>query len=170
VTTPPQQTYLARTFEDDRYAWTRTRRVRRRLVVAEATLLITLMVAALVAALADVGWTTAYLAAWAVGLFGFVPLHSSLNLGIRGLFDRSGRSLDEHQRRLREQSLGAVGAPSIALHLAAWFGGILLATGTGHPDLALAMAFLLWFIAWLLSYWHLAWTMPDEDHATDEDA
>ncbi len=169
MTTQPDQTYLARTFEDSRYDRTRTRRVRRRLVVAEAALLTALLVATLAAAATEAGSTGAYLAGWTIGMVAFVPLHSCLNLGIRGLFDRSGRSLDEHQRRLREQSAGAVSMPSQGMHLLSWAGALALVGLTGHLDLAFCLAFLLWFMAWLMSYWHLAWTLPDEDAASDLD-
>jgi hypothetical protein len=167
MSTQPDQTYLARTFEDGRYAWTRTRSVRRRVVVAEAALLTTLLVATLVAAVTAAGPTVAYLVTWTLGMVAFVPLHSCLNLGIRGLFDRSGRSLDEHQQRLREQSAGAVVLPSQGMHLLSWAGGIALLGLTGQIVLALCLAFLLWLAAWLLSYWYLGWTLPDEDAATD---
>jgi hypothetical protein len=170
MSTQPDQTYLARTFEDSRYAWTRTRRVRRRVVVAEAALLTTLLVVTLAAAATEAGATVAYFAGWTIGMVAFVPLHSCLNLGIRGLFDRSGRSLDEHQQRLRERSAGAVVLPSQGMHLLSWAGGIALAGLTGHIALALCLAFLLWFTAWLLSYWHLAWTLPDEEAVTDLEA
>ncbi len=170
MSTQPDQTYLARTFEDGRYAWTRTRSVRRRVVVAEAALLTVLLVVTLAAAATETGSTLAYLVGWTTGMVAFVPLHSCLNLGIRGLFDRSGRSLDEHQRRLREQSAGAVVLPSQGMHLLSWTGGIALAGVTGHIDLALCLAFVLWFAAWLLSYWHLAWTLPDEETVVDLEA
>jgi hypothetical protein len=173
MSTHPEQSYLARAFEDTRFAWTRTRRVRRRLVVAEAALLTALVAAVLVAVATGPGETTRDAVSFAVvalGLIAFVPLHSSLNLGIRGLFDRSGRTLDEHQRRLRERSAGAVSMPSLVLHLAAWSGAALLAGPADRVDLGLMLGFLLWFMAWLMSYWHLGWTLPDEDPSVDVDA
>ncbi len=93
----PDQTYLARTFDDGRYAWARSRRVRRRTVVAQAVLLAALVAVTVAAASTGEGWTTWYFVAWTVGMLGFIPLHSTLNLGIRGVFDRSDRSL-EHFR------------------------------------------------------------------------
>ncbi|NEM07596.1 hypothetical protein [Geodermatophilus normandii] len=166
MTTPPDQTLLARTFEDGRYAWTRTHRVRARAVLAEAALLGALVVATLVQALTDTGWTTAYFLVWSAGMLLFVPLHSLLNLGIRGVFDRGRHSLDEHQEGLREHSHNRVGWPMTALTFAAWAGGIALASGTGHTVLALCLGFLLWFASGLLPYWHLAWTLPDEEDDT----
>lgn len=159
----PDTTSLARAFDDSRYGWTRPTRVRRRLVVAEAALLAALMMVTLAASMTDDGWTTGYAVVWSLGLLAFVPLHSLLNLGIRGLFDRSGRSLDEHQRRLRERSFSAMAWPSGGLMLIAWLGAVTLLALTGHTDLALCLGFLAWFTAGLLAYWHLAWTMPDED-------
>lgn len=169
MSTRPDQTYLTRTFEDGRYAWARSTRVRHRFVLAEATLLAVLVVATLVASGTEEGGGTAYFVAWSAGMLGFIPLHSLLNLGIRGLFDRSGRTLDEHQQRLRERSYGAVGWPSTALMLCAWAGGVTLVAVTGHTVLALCLGFLLWFAAGLLAYWHLAWTLPDEDETYDLD-
>jgi hypothetical protein len=37
-----------------------------------------------------------------------------------------------------------------------------LGAATGHTALALYLGFLLWLVAGLLAYWHLAWTLPDE--------
>jgi zinc transporter ZupT len=165
----PDQTYLARTFEDDRHPWARTRRVRRRLVIAEAGLLLVLVIATLVAAVAGEPWKTEYLVVWTVGLLVFIPLHSFLNLGIRGLFDRRGRSLDEHQRRLRERSASAVGWAATMLHLTAWVGGVAIAALTDQTGIALALGFLLWFSAGLLAYWHLSWTLPDENLSLEHD-
>ncbi len=169
MTTSSTQTTLTRTFEDERYAWTRTHTTRHRAVLAEATLLTALVVATLLAAGTDEGWSTAYFLAWTAGMLLFIPLHSLLNLGIRGLFDRGRQSLDEHQRGLREHSHARVGWPMTALTLAAWAGGVTLAAATGHTALALCLGFLLWFAAGLLPYWHLAWTLADEDD-TDDDA
>jgi hypothetical protein len=166
MSTPPQQTYLTRTFDDGRYAWARSRRVRRRAVVAEVVLVAALVAATLVAATAS-GWSTTYFVVLAVGLLGFVPLHSVLNLGIRGVYDRDDRSLDEHQQRLRERSFLAMAWPATALHLAAWAGGVTVVATTEHVMPALYLGFLLWFAAGLLAYWHLAWTAPDEPADTD---
>jgi len=162
MTTAPDQTFLARAFEDGRYAWTRTHRVRTRAVLAEAALLAGLVVATVACALTDAGWTPGYFVAWTAGMLLFIPLHSLLNLGIRGVFDRGRDSLDEHQRGMRERSHARVGRPMTTLTFAAWTGGIALAAGTGHTALALCLGFLLWFAAGLLPYWHLAWTLPDE--------
>jgi membrane protein implicated in regulation of membrane protease activity len=163
VTTPPEHTRLAHTFEDERYAWTRTRAARHRAVLAEAALLAALVAATLTSALTGAGWTTTYYLAWTVGMLLFIPLHSLLNLGIRGVFDRRRHSLDEHQRGMREHSHSRVGWPMTGLTFTAWAGGIALAAGTGHTTLALCLGFLLWLAASLLPYWHLAWTLPDED-------
>ena len=168
MTTSSTQSPLARTFEDDRYSWTRTRSTRHRAVLAEAVLLTALLVATLVAALTDRGWTTAYFLAWTSWMLLFVPLHSLLNLGIRGVLDRDGRSLDEHQRRLGERSHSAVAWPSAALTFAAWTGAVAAVGLTGEVALALCLGFLLWFASGLLTYWHLAWTSPEEP-ATDAD-
>ncbi len=163
----PDQTYLARTFDDGRYAWARSRRVRRRTVVAQAVLLAALVAVTLAAASTSEGWTTWYFVAWTVGMLGFIPLHSVLNLGIRGVFDRDDRSLDEHQQRLRERSHSAMGWPGTALTLAAWTGAVAVVALTDHVAMALCLGFLLWFTAGLLAYWHLAWTAPEEP--TDAD-
>jgi hypothetical protein len=158
----PQQTYLARTFEDERYAWTRQPRVRRRAVVAEAALLVALVAATLAASSTDEGWTTWFFVVWMVGMLGFVPLHSVLNLGIRGVLDRDKRSLDEHQRRLGERSHSAMGWPSMALNFAAFAGAVAVVGLTEHVALGLCLGFLLWLSGGLLTYWHLAWTAPEE--------
>ncbi len=168
MSTHPQQTYLARTFDDGRYAWARSRRVRRRAVVAEIALIGGLVAATLVASATASGWPTWLFALLAAGLLAFVPLHSVLNLGIRGVYDRDDRSLDEHQQRLREQSFLAMARPATALHLLAWVGGVAVAAGSDRVMPALYLGFLLWFAAGLLAYWHLAWTAPDEP--TDLDA
>ena len=161
--TRPDPGPLARMFEDDQYAWTRARRVRHRAVLAEVGLLAALVLLTLWAASTEDGWQgTAFAVPWVVGVLGFIPLHSLLNSGIRGLFDRRLRTLDEHQRRLRSESVDRMHWPSEALTFAAWAGGIALVAVTGHIGLGLALAFLLWFAAGLLPYWRLAWTVPDE--------
>jgi fatty acid desaturase len=162
VSSQPQQTYLARTFEDERYAWTRQPRVRRRAVVAEAALLAALVAATLAAAATDEGWPTWFFVVWMVGMLGFVPLHSVLNLGIRGVLDRDKRSLDEHQRRQGERSHSAMGWPNAALTFAAFTGAVAVVALTGHVMPAICLGFLLWFASGLLTYWHLAWTAPEE--------
>jgi hypothetical protein len=86
-----------------------------------------------------------------------------LNSGIRGVFDRSPRTLDEHQRRLRASAYAAVGWGNYALTFAAWTCGIAVVAITGHTGLGLALSFVIWFSAGLLPYWRLAWTMPEED-------
>lgn len=161
MSTPPQQTYLARTFDDGRYAWARDRRVRRRAVVAEAALVALLVGATVTAALTSGGRTWLFVVL-AAGLLGFVPLHSVLNLGIRGVYDRDSGSLDEHQQRLRERSLLAMSWPTTALHLLAWAGAVAVLAVTDHVAPAIYVGFLLWLAAGLLAYWHLAWTAPDE--------
>jgi hypothetical protein len=157
----PDQTYLARTFDDGRYAWARRPVVRRRAVVAEAALVAVLVVATLIASTGS-GWSTPYFVVLAVGLLGFVPLHSVLNLGIRGVYDRTDRSLDEHQQRMRERSFLAMAWPATTLHLLSWAGAATVVAVTEHVAPALYLGFLLWFTAGLLPYWHLAWTAPDE--------
>jgi hypothetical protein len=168
TTTSSTQSSLVRTFEDERYGWARTRGTRHRAVLAEAALLTVLTAATVVAALTDAGWTTGFFVVWSAGMLLFIPLHSLLNLGIRGVFDRAAHSLDEHQQGLREHSHARVGWPASALTLAATVGGIALAGLTGHTVLGLCLGFLLWFTAGLLPYWHLAWTLADEDDV-DED-
>ncbi|SOE02252.1 hypothetical protein [Blastococcus haudaquaticus] len=158
----PDRTYLARTFDDGRYAWARHPRVRRRAVIAEAALLVALVAATLAAASTDEGWTTWFFVTWTAGMVAFIPLHSVLNLGIRGVLDRDSRSLDEHQRRLGEQSHSAMGWPSAALGFAAFTGAVAVLALTEHVALALCLGFLLWFAGGLLTYWHLAWTSPEE--------
>lgn len=158
----PEQTYLARTFEDERYAWARHPRVRRRAVLAEAALVVALIGATLAAAASSSGWPTWFFVSWTVGMLAFVPLHSVLNLGIRGVLDRDKRSLDEHQRRLGERSHSAMGWPSYALTFASFTGAIAVLGLTGHVAPALCLGFLLWFTSGLLTYWHLAWTSPEE--------
>jgi fatty acid desaturase len=162
MSTPPQQTYLARTFDDGRYDWARSRRVRRRAVVAEVVLIAVLVAATLAGSTTASGWPRWVFVLLSAGLLAFVPLHSVLNLGIRGLYDRDGRSLDEHQQRLREQSFLAMARPATFLHLLAWAGGVAVAAWSGEVVPALYLGFLLWFAAGLLHYWHLAWTAPDE--------
>jgi hypothetical protein len=154
---------LAATFEDERHGWARTRTARHRSVLAEGALLTALVAVTVVAALTEQGWSTAYFVAWTAGMLLFIPLHSLLNLGIRGVFDRGRHTLDEHQQGLREHSHARVGWPASALTFAAVAGGVALASGTGHTPLALCLGFLLWFTAGLLPYWHLAWTLTDED-------
>jgi hypothetical protein len=162
VSISPEPTYLARTFEDERWAWTRHPRVRRRAVAAEAALLTVLVAATLVAGSTDEGWPTWFFVTWVVGMLAFIPLHSVLNLGIRGVLDRDRRSLDEHQRRLGERSHAAMGWPSTALTFAAFTGAVAVVALTGHVAPALCLGFLLWFASGLLTYWHLAWTSPEE--------
>ena len=168
----PDQTYLARTFDDERYAWTRHPRVRRRAVVAEAALLTALVAATLLASTTDDGWPPWFFVAWTVGMLSFIPLHSVLNLGIRGVLDRDKRSLDEHQRRQGERSHSAMGWPSTALTFAAFTGAVAVVAVTGHVAPALCLGFLLWLASGLLTYWHLAWTSPEEpadpDFADDQ--
>jgi hypothetical protein len=169
VSSSPDRTHLARAFDDGRYAWARSRTTRRRAVVAEAVLLSALVAATVAAASTSAGWATSFVVVWTVGLLAFIPLHSVLNLGIRGVFDRSSRSLDEHQQRLRERSVSAMSWPGTGLHLAAWSGAVTLVVATGHVLLALCLGFLLWFTAGLLAYWHLAWTAPEEAEPADLD-
>lgn len=163
--TRPDPGLLARTFEDDQHAWTRTRRARHRSVLAEAVLLAALLALTLWTAGTTTGWTTGSAVAWCVGMLAFVPLHSMLNLGIRGVYDRRVSTLDEHQRRLRVEAAAQAGPASAALALAAWTVGISVVAVTGHTVPALCAAFLLWGAACLAPYWQLAWTLPDEDRS-----
>ncbi|SEM10494.1 hypothetical protein SAMN04515665_1314 [Blastococcus sp. DSM 46786] len=55
--------------------------------------------------------------------------------------------------------------PATAMHFLAWSGGVTVVALSDHVALALCLGFLLWLAAGLLSYWHLAWTAPDEDDA-----
>ena len=121
-----------------------------------------LTASALWSASTDDGWGIGYTVAWCVGMLAFIPLHSMLNLGIRGLYDRKTRTLDEHQRRLRVESAAQAGVASAALTCAAWTTGIAVVAVTGHTDLGFGVAFLLWGAACLLPYWHLGWTLPEE--------
>lgn len=163
MTAPLEHTPLTRAFEDERYAWTRTVRLRQRMVLAEATLLASLMLATVLAAGTADGWSTWFFAVWTAGMLAFIPLHSLLNVGIRGVFDRSGRSLDEHQRSLRARSHAAVSVPGGALTGLSWVCGVAVVATTDDVALGLGAGFLLWFTAGLLAYWHLAWTLGDED-------
>jgi hypothetical protein len=167
VSNSPAQTYLARTFDDGRYDWARRPQVRRRAVVAEAALVATLLAATLAAAGTGSGWPTWFFVLWTVGMLLFIPAHSLLNLGIRGVLDRDKRSLDEHQRRLAERSHSAVSWPSAALTFSAWAGAVTVVAVTGHVAPALCLGFLLWFTSGLLTYWHLAWTSPEEPADAD---
>ena len=164
MTAPLEHSPLARAFEDERYAWTRTVRLRQRMVLAEATLLTSLVIATVVAATTG-GWSPWSFAAWTAGMLAFIPLHSLLNAGIRGVFDRNGRSLDEHQRSLRARSHSAVSMPGTALTLLSWLCGIAVVATTDDVALGLCLSFLLWFTAGLLAYWHLAWILGEEDDA-----
>lgn len=165
---PPRGGHPTAAFDDDRFSFTRATRTRRRLVVAEAALLGVLGVITALTVATDAGLTIWYVVTWTVALLAFIPVHSLLNAGIRGLYDRSGRSLDEHQRQVRAQSYEAVRWPSYALTLAAWVGAVATGSVARDTELALAVGFLLWFAATLLSYWHLAWTMPGEDAGAEE--
>ncbi|MGY1828156.1 MULTISPECIES: hypothetical protein [unclassified Blastococcus] len=167
MSTHPQQTYLARTFDDSRYDWARSRPTRRRAVLAEAALFAALVTATLVCATSTEGWSTWFFVVWTVGMLAFIPLHSLLNLGIRGVFDRSARSLDEHQQSLRDRSFTAMAWPATGLHLLAFTGAVAIVALSGHVPLALCFGFLLWLAAGLLSYWHLAWTAPEEPADAD---
>ena len=167
MSTAPVQTHFARSIDDERWAWARSRRVRRRAAVAEIALVTVLVVATLAAATTDEGWTTWFFAVWTAGLLAFIPLHSVLNAGTRGLFDRSSRSLDEHQQTLRQRSFSAMGWPGTALTFLAWSGAVAVVGTTGHVALGLCLGFLLWFAAGLLHYWHLAWTAPEEPSEAD---
>ncbi|MDT0275953.1 hypothetical protein [Blastococcus goldschmidtiae] len=167
MSTAPEETYLARTFDDDRYAWARSRRVRHRAVVAEVALFVALLAATVGSASTDQGWTTWFFIVWTAGMLAFIPMRSVLDLGIRGVLDRDRRSLDEHQRRLGERSHSAMGRPSMALTFVAIGGAVAVVALTGHVAPALCLGFLLWLASGLLTYWHLAWTTPEEPVDTE---
>lgn len=156
---------MARAFDDDRFAWARVGRTRRRLVLAEVGILAALTVTTVAASFGEVGWPTWISAVWTVGLMAFVAVHICLNAGIRGLYDRRGHTLDEHQRHIRQHSHAAVGWPSGILTLAAWTSAVGVLSRTGHVRMSLALGFLLWFMAMLMPYWHLGWTLPGEEAA-----
>jgi hypothetical protein len=158
----PEQTYLARTVDDDRYAWARSRPVHRRAVTGEVALLAVLAACTVAAAGTDDGWSLWFVAVWSIGLLAFIPVHSLLNTGIRGVFDRSADSLDEHQKTLRDRSFLAMARAAMTMQFAAWGGAVAVVSVSGHVPLALCWGFLLWFAAGLLPFWHLAWTAPDE--------
>lgn len=158
-----ETSYLARNFDDTRFGWTRMRRTRRRLIVVQAIVFAILVAVTAAAATTDTGRPAWHMVAWLVGLLGFIPLHSALNAGIRGMYDRRSRTLDEHQRRLRDESFIAVRWPATLLTFAAWAGAVGTVGLSGYVRLGLEMGFLIWFVAWLLPYWHLAWTLPDEE-------
>ena len=158
-------TDLAATFEDDRYSWTRRRSVRRAGVTGEAVLVGVLALAALAAGHGVlVGGVFAVV--WVVGLVLFVPLHSVVNLGVRGLYDRRAASLDEVQRTQRDRSTAATHWPRLLMSLLAVLVAVQTATGAdgaGAAAAAFSVGFVLWFASWLTSTWHLAWTLPEED-------
>ncbi|MGY2128374.1 hypothetical protein [Blastococcus sp. SYSU DS0617] len=162
MSTIPTQAHRASTFDDGRYGWARGRRTRRRAVAGELVVLTVLVAATVGAAATADGWPTWFFITWLAGMWALVPLHSVLNLGIRGLFVRSNRSLDEHQRHLRMQSLDATHWPSAALTFAAVTGSLTIVARSGHVMPALCLGFLLWMASWVLPFWHLAWTAPDE--------
>lgn len=141
MTHSPTQTYLARTFEDERYAWARHPRVRRRAVVVEVALVVALIGATLAAVAITSGWPTWFFVTWTVGMLAFIPPHSVRDLGIRGVLDRDKRSLDEHQRRLGERSQSAVAWPNAAPTFAAWAGAVTVLTLTERVTPALGLGF-----------------------------
>jgi len=161
-------TDLAATFEDDRYSWTRRRSVRRAGVVGEAVLVGALALAALAAGHGLLG-SGVFAVVWVVGLVLFIPLHSVVNLGVRGLHDRRETTLDEVQRTQRDRSTAATHWPRLLLSLLAVLVAVQTATstdgagGASGGTAAFSVGFVLWFASWLTSTWHLAWTLPEED-------
>jgi len=158
-------TDLAATFEDDRYAWARRRPVRRAGVTGEAVLMGALALAALAAGHGVLG-SGVFAVVWVVGLVLFIPLHSVVNLGVRGLYDRREASLDEVQRTQRDRSAAATHWPRLLLSLLAVLVAVQTATGADGASAgaaAFSVGFVLWFASWLTSTWHLAWTLPEED-------
>lgn len=162
-TTESDGGHLARAFDDERHGWTRAARWRQRAVCAEVALLAVLLTVTVAAAATDADPPAWFVVTWTLGLFAFIPVHSVLNAGIRGLYDRRGRTMDEHQRALHDRSLVAVRWPSTGLTLLAWAGAVAIVGTTQKTGLGLAFGFLCWFAATLLPYWHLGWTLPDED-------
>lgn len=148
-------------FEAERYAWTRRRTTRRSGVAVEAVLLLVIAAVVLAAAVAAVGdgLTGAVVA---VGLLAFIPLHSMVNLGVRGVFDRRDASLDEAQRLMRNRSFAATQPARVTLGLVGVMAAVFVALNAPVPGQAYMLGFVLWFVSWLLSTWHLAWTLPDE--------
>jgi len=158
-------TDLAATFEDDRYAWTRRRPVRRAGVAGEAVLVGVLALVALASGHGLLGGGV-FAVVWVVGLALFVPLHSLVNLGVRGLYDRRETTLDEVQRTQRDRSTAATRWPRLLLSLLAVLVAVQTATsadGASSGAAAFSVGFVLWFASWLTSTWHLAWTLPEED-------
>ena len=155
-------TDLAATFEDDRYAWARRRRVRRAGVVTEALLLVVLALAALASAHALLSGVV-FAVVWVGGMLAFIAVHSVVNLGVRGLYDRREASLDEVQRIQRDRSTAATHWPRLVLSLLAVLVAVQTTASSGRPAAACSLGFVLWFASWLTSTWHLAWTLPEED-------
>lgn len=155
-------TGLTATFEDERYAWTRRRSTRRTAVTAEVVLLLA-MTAAAVAVAFGVGAVVPFVVVWTVGFVAFIPLHAVVNLGVRGVFDRRESTLDEVQRTMRDASSAAVQPLRVGLGLVSVLAAVAVALHAPVPTQAYALGFVLWFATWLLSTWHLAWTLPDED-------
>jgi hypothetical protein len=153
---------LAATFEDERYAWTRRTSTRRAGVVVEVVLLVALTAVALLAALGAVP-LLASVVVWTAGFLAFIPLHAVVNLGVRGVFDRREATLDEVQRTMRHRSSAAVHAVRVVLGLVAVVGAVAVALHAPVPTQAYSVGFVLWFATWLLSTWHLAWTLPAEE-------
>lgn len=153
---------LAATFEDERYAWTRQRTVRRTAVAVEAALVGFLAGVPLVTAMSGPG-TVLPVALWVAACVAFIPVHSVVNLGVRGVFDRRKASLDEVQRTMRDTATAAVTPYRIALGLVAVVAAVLVAVHGAGTASGLAVGFAVWFASWLMSTWHLAWTLPDEE-------
>ncbi|WP_433799105.1 hypothetical protein [Actinomycetospora sp. CA-084318] len=159
--TPSRTLGASPRFDTERYAWTRRRAVRRSGVVVEVVLFLVLAAAALWAAydvadrgIGEIGIAVLFLL--------FIPVHSVVNLGVRGVFDRRAATLDEAQRTMRDRSLAAVHPARIVLGLVAVLAAVYVALHAPVPGQAYLLGFVLWFAAWMLSSWHLAWTLPDE--------
>ncbi|MBC3763651.1 hypothetical protein ACUN7V_07025 [Quadrisphaera oryzae] len=155
-------TGLAATFEDERYTWTRRRTVRRAAVGVEAAVVGFLTGVPLVAALGGADGA-APVVCWVAACLVFIPVHSVVNLGVRGVFDRRETTLDEVQRAMRDAATSAVNPLRVVLGLLAVVAAVLVAQHGGGTASGLAVGFALWFASWLLSTWHLAWTLPDEE-------
>lgn len=153
---------LAATFEDERYSWTRRRSVRRTAVAVEVALVGFLAGVPLVSGMGGPG-TVLPVALWVAACLAYIPVHSVVNLGVRGVFDRREATLDEVQRTMRDAASAAVNPARVVLGLLAVLVAVLVAVHGGGTGSGLAVGFALWFASWLLSTWYLAWTLPDEE-------
>lgn len=162
ATTRSRTTGLAATFEDERYAWARRRAVRRRAVSVEAALVGFLVGVPLVSTMSALSGLVPVVL-WVAACLVFIPVHSVVNLGVRGVFDRREATLDEVQRSMRDTAAAAVTRYRDVLGLLAFVAAALVTWRGGGVGSGLAVGFALWFTSGLLSTWYLAWTLPDEE-------